>query len=94
MTAKEVACHLLQTCKTLHKFEVFMFGSSLYGIGSDYDILIVAPPNEDLLYLKAELHLAGYTLPLDILFMLPEEVEFTNFIVKQKCISFFELMTT
>lgn len=91
MTAEEVACYLLHTCKTLYKFESFMFGSSLHGIGSDFDILVIAPSDANLSCLKSELKFAGQILPLDILFMLPEEAQATNFIIKYGCISLYEL---
>jgi hypothetical protein len=87
MTAREVARHLLQTCKSLRDFESFMFGSSLFGVGSDFDILIVGPAGAPLLRLKAELKRAGQELPLDVLFMLPTEVEETRFVSSEGCIS-------
>lgn len=87
MSASDVACHLLKTCQTLKFFECFMFGSSLFGVGTDFDILIVGPSGEFLLQLKAELKLAGAELPLDILYMLPEEAKETGFIINRKCVS-------
>ena len=93
MSVKDVARHLLKTCQTLKFFECFMFGSSLFGVGTDYDILIVGPAGEALIQLKAELKLAGADLPLDILYMLPKEAEEIDFVVKQKCVSLTHLMT-
>lgn len=91
MSASDVARYLLDTCQTLSFFESFMFGSSLFGVGSDYDILIVGPSGELLLQLKAELKLAGEELPLDILYMLPMEANETCFVANQKCISLQQL---
>lgn len=91
MTAGEVADYLLKTCKTLQKYESYMFGSSLYRTGSDFDILIVGPCGETLSLLKLELAVAGKELPLDILYMLPAEAQGTNFITKQGCIKLSEL---
>ncbi len=87
MPARDVARYLLDTCQTLSFFESFMFGSSLFGVGSDYDILIVGPSGELLLQLKAELKFAGAELPLDILYMHPMEAKETCFVANQKCIS-------
>lgn len=91
MTASEVANHLLKACVTLQEYESFMFGSSLFGIGSDYDILIVGPSGVALSRLKAELRLAGKELPLDILYMLPAEAEETDFVTREGCISLTQL---
>lgn len=91
MTAQEVARHLLKSCKSLRDFESFMFGSSLLGIGSDFDILIVGPSGEPLSRLKAELRLAGKELPLDVLYMLPAEAEETGFIMSEGCITLLQL---
>lgn len=91
MTACEVAKHLLQTCQSLRDFESFMFGSSLLGVGSDFDILIVGPAGDPLCRLKAELRHAGQELPLDVLFMLPAEVEETGFVSSEGCISLSQL---
>lgn len=93
MSVNDVARHLLKTCQTLKCFECFMFGSSLFGIGTDYDILVIGPAGEELIQLKAELRLAGAELPLDILYMLPIEAEETDFVVKQKCVSLRHLVT-
>lgn len=91
MTAHQVAKHLLKSCKTLQEYDCFMFGSSLLGVGSDFDILIIGPPGESLFRLKAELKFAGTELPLDILYMLPAEAEETAFIINEGCISLSQL---
>lgn len=85
MTAREVAKYLLTSCESLGEFESFMFGSSLLGVGSDFDILIVGPSGEPLSRLKAELRLAGKELPLDVLYMLPAEAEETGFVTRAGC---------
>lgn len=91
MTAHEVAKFLLQSCESLRQFESFMFGSSLLGAGSDFDILIVGPSGGPLSRLKAELRLAGMELPLDILYMLPAEAEETAFVSRQACVTLAQL---
>lgn len=68
-----------------------MFGSSLSGVGSDFDILIVGPAGEPLSRLKAELRLAGKELPLDVLYMLPTEAGETGFVTSEGCITLAEL---
>lgn len=93
MSAAQVAMYLLEACPSLVDFQPFMFGSSLYGIGYDYDILIVGPAGESLSRLKLELQAAGAELPLDILFMLPTEASDTNFVNREKCTSFVQLAT-
>lgn len=92
MTACEVARHLLISCESLREFESFMFGSSLFGVGSDFDILIVGPSGEALSRLKAELRLAGSELPLDVLYMLPAEAEETGFVTNVGCITLAKLV--
>ena len=87
MTAQEVATYLLKSCESLGEFESFMFGSSLFGVGNDFDILIVGPSGELLSQLKTELRLAGKELPLDVLYMLPEEEEETEFVTSEGCIT-------
>lgn len=87
MTATEVAAHLLRCCESLREFESFMFGSSLLGVGSDFDILVVGPSGEPLARLKAELRIAAEELPLDVLFMLPAEAKETEFVTRQGCIA-------
>ena len=91
MTASEVARYLLKSCESLRGFESFMFGSSLFGVGSDFDILIVGPSGEPLSRLKAELRLAGKELPLDVLYMLPAEAEETQFVRHEECIALAQL---
>ncbi|MBZ7927081.1 nucleotidyltransferase domain-containing protein [Ensifer adhaerens] len=87
MSAADVARHLLKTCGSLRDFQSYMFGSSLFGIGSDYDILIVGPSGEPLSRLKAEIGIAGEELPLDVLYMLPSEAEKTGFVVNEGCVT-------
>ena len=91
MTPFEVARFLLQSCGSLREFESFMFGSSLFGVGSDFDILIIGPSGEPLSRLKAELRLAGRELPLDVLYMLPAEAEETGFVTSAGCIALAQL---
>lgn len=87
MDAYKVARHLLLSCESLRHFESYMFGSSLFGVGSDFDILIVGPSGESLSRLKAELGVVADELPLDVLFMLPEEAVATKFVARQGCIA-------
>ncbi|WP_439547752.1 hypothetical protein [Falsiroseomonas sp.] len=91
MTASQIAKFLLVACPSLSYFESFMFGSTLSGIGQDVDLLIVGARGENLLRLKNELSLAGARLPLHILFMQPDEVHETDFVVRQKCVSLLRL---
>lgn len=91
MTASEVARYLLISCNALGEFESFMFGSSLFGVGSDFDILIVGPSGEPLSRLKSELRLAEKSLPLDVLYMLPEEAKETKFVANTGCITLAKL---
>lgn len=91
MTACEVAAHLMASCKLLKYFEAYMFGSTLHGIGQDIDILVVGPDGEILLKLKEEMRFAGENLPLHILYMLPTEERFTNFIAAEKCVPLAQL---
>lgn len=91
MTACEVARCLLKSCESMREFESFMFGSSLFGVGSDFDILVVGPSGEPLSRLKAELRLAGKELPLDVLYMLPAEAEETGFVTSAGCITLAQL---
>lgn len=93
MTACEVARHLLECCRSLREFESFMFGSSLFGVGNDFDILIVGPSGEPLARLKAELRVAANELPLDVLYMLPAEAEVTDFVAQEGCITLARLAT-
>jgi len=91
MTACEVAEYLLISCRSLREFQSYMFGSSLFGVGSDFDILVIGPSGEPLSRVKSELEMVGRELPLDILYMLPEEVIETKFFSKAKCIPLAEL---
>lgn len=91
MTAHEVAKLLLRSCESLRGFESFMFGSSLCGVGSDLDILIIGPSGGRLVKLKEELRLAGKELPLDVLYMLPSEAEETGFVKREECIALAQL---
>ena len=86
MSASQVARHILGCCKSIHEFQVFMFGSSLYGVGSDIDILIVGQSGESLSRLKTDLRFAAEEIPLDILCMLTEEAEETQFVVREGCV--------
>lgn len=87
MTACEVARYLLRCCGSLREFESYMFGSSLFGVGCDFDILIVGPSGEPLSRLKTELRVAANELPLDVLYMLPTEAEATDFVARQGCMA-------
>lgn len=91
MNASKVAKHILMSCPALSEFRAYMFGSSLAGVGSDYDILIIGPSGLALSKLKSEISAAGSMLPLDVLYMLPEEAVETNFVAKQNCKSFEQL---
>jgi hypothetical protein len=93
MTACEVAQYLLNCCESLREFKSFMFGSSLSGVGNDFDILIVGPCGESLSRLKAELRVAASELPLDVLYMLPAEAEVTEFVSREGCIPLVQLAT-
>lgn len=86
MSAYEVAKFLLASCPTLSLFSAYMFGSSLNGIGADFDILIVGPSGEKLRRLKGEIKHAGIALPLDVIYMLPEEAEETDFVLRGNCV--------
>jgi hypothetical protein len=93
MTGCEVARYLLECCESLREFESFMFGSSLFGPGNDFDILIVGPCGEPLSRLKTELQVAARELPLDVLYMLPAEAEVTGFVAREGCIPLTQLAT-
>lgn len=86
MTANEIATFLLKHCRTLSLFDSYMFGSTLYGIGSDIDILIVGPSDESLSMLKQEIVAAGRELPLDVLYMEPSEEIETDFVNRENCV--------
>jgi hypothetical protein len=94
MTACEVASYLLECCKSLHEFDSFMFGSSLFGVGNDFDILIVGACDESLSRLKTELRIAARELPLDVLYMLPAEAEVTEFVARKGCVPLRQLATS
>lgn len=94
MNASELASYLLESCQTLSEFESFMFGSSLYRTGMDFDILIVGPPGDHLSRLKAEIRDAGKELPLDLLFMTPSEAVETGFIDRERCVPLIKLANT
>jgi hypothetical protein len=91
ITAAEVAGFLLEACPSLRNFKAFMFGSSLHGVGSDYDVLVVGPSGAPLVRLKSELRAAGAELPLDILYMMPAEAEDTAFVAREGCIPLSQL---
>ncbi|CUH86096.1 hypothetical protein PH5382_00002 [Phaeobacter sp. CECT 5382] len=91
ISASEVAVHLLERCASLEHFNAFMFGSTLHGVGEDIDILIVGPAGDLLAQLKKELHSAGESLPLHILYMQPSEERRTQFVAREKCFSLTQL---
>lgn len=86
MTASEIASHLLRNCGSLEQFQVYMFGSTLHGIGADIDILVVGPSGDALCKLKRELKAASEFLPLHILYMQPSEERRTEFVSRERCI--------
>jgi predicted nucleotidyltransferase len=86
MTASEIASHLLGNCDSLEQFEVYMFGSTLRGIGEDIDILVVGPAGATLSKLKQELRAASEFLPLHILYMQPSEERRTEFVAREQCV--------
>ncbi len=94
MTACEVARFLLERCESLREFESFMFGSSLFGVGNDFDVLIVGPCGEPLTRLKTEFQVAANELPLDVLYMLPAEAAVTEFVAREGCIPLTQLATS
>ncbi|MBP1874057.1 hypothetical protein J2Z19_003781 [Ensifer adhaerens] len=91
MTASEVASLILSSCPSMTGFEPYMFGSSLRGVGADIDILVVGPPGEPLVRLKAEMANAGEELPLHVLYMLPSEAVETGFVENEGCVALLEL---
>ncbi len=91
ISASEVAVHLLERCISLEHFNAYMFGSTLHGVGEDIDILIVGPAGDLLAQLKKELHSAGESLPLHILYMQPSEERRTQFVAREKCVSLTKL---
>lgn len=86
MTASEIAAHLLGNCGSMEQFEVYMFGSTLRGIGQDVDILVVGPAGDALSKLKRELRAASEFLPLHILYMQPSEELRTAFVAREQCV--------
>lgn len=93
MTANEVAAHLLGQCASLARFDSFMFGSTLSGIGRDIDILIVGSGGEELFQLKSEMRMAGENLPLHVLYMQPSEARHTEFVERENCVPLIQLAT-
>ncbi|MBZ8135188.1 hypothetical protein CLD20_18075 [Afifella sp. IM 167] len=91
MTASEIAAHLLGSCRYLEQFDAYMFGSTLRGTAEDIDILVVGPGGNTLYQLKRELLAAGEFLPLHILYMLPSEERYSDFVARQKCVPLTEL---
>lgn len=94
MTAGEIAAHLLGCCRSLAKFDAYMFGSTLEGIGEDIDILVVGPGGGALSQVKQEMRLAGENLPLHILYMQPSEVRRTEFVTREKCVPLAQLASS
>ena len=86
MTASEVAAYLLRGCKSLERFDSYMFGSTLIGVGQDIDILIVGPGGDALTELKQEMRLASENLPLHVLYLQPSEARDTEFVTREKCV--------
>ncbi len=93
MTANEIASHLLGNCASLEHFEVYMFGSTLHGVGEDIDILVVGPDGDALSKLKQEMRMAGDFLPLHILYMQPSEERRTDFVAREHCVHLRKLAT-
>lgn len=91
ISASEVAALLLERCVSLKHFNAYMFGSTLHGVGEDIDILVVGPEGNFLSQIKKELHCAGESLPLHILYMLPSEERRTQFVARENCVSLTEL---
>lgn len=91
MSAREVAKHLVESCASLTEFDSYMFGSSIRGFGNDFDILIIIFSTTSIEKLKSEIAIAGAELPLDVLYMLPEEECETEFIERQGCVSLTQL---
>jgi len=91
MAAEEIAGFLLGSCSSLRQFDVYIFGSTLNGIGEDIDILVVGPSDESLSQVKRELQNAGERLPLHILYMEPSEAHYTDFVRREGCIPLAQL---
>jgi len=90
MTAGEIAAYLLGNCSSLRQFEVYMFGSTLNGVGEDIDILVVGI-GEPFCQVKQELRAAGECLPLHILYMQPSEARCTKFVRREGCVALAQL---
>ncbi|MGK7652257.1 nucleotidyltransferase domain-containing protein [Roseovarius sp. B08] len=91
MAADEIAAFLLGSCSSLRQFDVYIFGSTLNGIGEDIDILVVGPSDEALSQVKRELQKAEERLPLHILYMEPSEARYTDFVRREGCIPLAQL---
>lgn len=91
MNASGIASFILSSCPALSEFQPYMFGSSLYGVGEDIDILVVGPAGEALARLKREMVAAGEELPLDVLYMLPSEAAETGFVANEGCVALSKL---
>lgn len=91
MTAGEIAAFLSGRCRSLRKFDVYIFGSTLNGIGEDIDILVVGPGGDSLRQLKKEFLAAEERLPLHILYMQPSEARYTDFVKREGCIPLAQL---
>ncbi len=94
MTANEIAAYLLGSCESLARFDSYMFGSTLSGIGQDIDILVVGPGGGALFQLKEEMRLAGENLPLHVLYMQPSEARHTEFVAREKCVPLAQLASS
>lgn len=86
MDARAIAVHLLARCGSLGQVEAYMFGSTLSGIGTDVDILIVGEDHVVFAELKRELRSAGKHLPLHLLFMEKSEERRFDFVVRERCV--------
>lgn len=84
LTAGEIAAYLLDNCRSLRQFDVYMFGSTLNGIGEDIDILVVGI-GDSFCQVKQELRAAGERLPLHILYMQLSEARYTDFVRREGC---------
>jgi len=93
MNASEIAMELLSKCPSLKNYEAYMFGSYLNGIGVDIDVLIVGISHDRFAAVKSELALCSRELPLDVIFMEPDEANETNFVIDAGCVPFEKLTT-
>jgi hypothetical protein len=94
MSAGEIAAYLLGCCGSLGRFESYMFGSTLKGIGEDIDILVIGSVSDALSQVKQELKAASECLPLHILYMQPNEVQHTEFVTREKCVPLAQLASS